>query len=128
MSPRQLTGFAAAAIVLIGGAACGNTGTDAADEPTASSSPSASESPSAEPTPAACSEVWVKGQKLPAEYESCAGTDGVVVQDEVIECSSGQLIFVHENTHYAAQGGTIAQAADVNADRRFKKILRVCKG
>lgn len=131
MTRRLLVGLAAAVILLLGSTACGNTGTGASDDPSADASASASpsESPSEDTQPVPdCSEVWVDGAKLPAEYENCAGEDGAVVQDELVECESGQVIFVHQENFYAAQGGTITQVEDVFNNPEFKEILQVCKG
>ena len=127
MTHRPLIGLIATLALLLGGAACGNTDRAAEDDPSASGSPSQSPSESA-PAGPSCAAVWVTGNKLPADYEFCIDESGAVVEDELIECSSGQVIVVHGNEQYAVAGGKITAAANVNKDPRFRKILRVCKG
>lgn len=130
MPLRPSIRFLLVAAVVSTAAACGNS-TDSPSAPAASSVESTS--PSATPTveePAgpACADVWVTGARLPEDYESCVDRAGKLVRDELIECSSGQVLIVHRNAKYAVAGGKIAAAADVNASPRFKKLLRVCKG
>ena len=74
----------------------------------------------------ACSQVWKVGSRLPAGYRGCS-KGGTNVKDRVIECETGQRIFVHEEKFFAAGRGPIFRAhGALLHDARYRHLQRAC--
>lgn len=57
----------------------------------------------------ACSEVWVAGKTLPADYVGCVGSGGVLEASEIKKCSTAKGSFVSfDSSYFAILGGTIS--------------------
>lgn len=56
-----------------------------------------------------CSEVWVAGKTLPADYAGCVGSDGVLEASEIKKCSTAKGSFVSfDSDYFAILGGEIS--------------------
>lgn len=116
--------------------ACGDdTGGDTeASDPTSSSttsqSPSESTSPTGSTDPSGfpeCSEVWVDGQDLPADYKACV-TDGEVVKPTKRMCGFGRPLLEHDNRFYAMRGKPINDVGDLSTSEDYQQLLASCQG
>ena len=74
-----------------------------------------------------CSQVWVEGEQLPADYEGCL-EDGVVLEGVVTDCvGKGQLVQHQDQagatTHFALTGRRIQAHSFDGLDEAFVKCL-----
>jgi hypothetical protein len=108
---RTLLLLAAAPLVLAG---CGDSGPD--DEKV---------TPQSESMPT-CSEVWVEGKVLPADYTGCVDEGGVLQVSQIKDCSSidGSFTTFHQD-FYAVLGQQIH--SDVKS-QEYKQAYGVCFG
>lgn len=117
---------------------CGNESDGKATDPAGSTSPtpSASET-SSEPTstpaetdPATglpvCSQVWVDGGTLPADYKSCS-EDGTEMKPVKRRCGYGGALLEHDGRFYAMKGNEITEAEDLASDADYQQILATCQ-
>ncbi|HQR26559.1 MAG TPA: hypothetical protein PLP61_05915 [Nocardioides sp.] len=105
MSLRPLL-LAPAAVLLLAG--CGQQG---------------SVTPLSETLPG-CSEVWVDGGTLPADYRGCVGADDVLEVSEVRKCSSAEGSFVTFDRFFALAGGPISDAGTESAT--YQQLYQQC--
>lgn len=129
MSPekRTLSRVAAAAALLLGATLLGACGTEAADEPPAST-PAPGGTGATGATEPLCSEVWVDGQVLEKPYAGCHDDDADSwVDAEVMRCSSGQRIVTYADSFYAVPGREIVGVGGpLTEDPDFTQMLATC--
>jgi len=59
-----------------------------------------------------CSQVWVDGTVLPANYLGCTNEDGTIEGEASVECESGSGRFVtYQDRFFALAGGQITEAS-----------------
>lgn len=135
--------LAAAVLVTLVLAGCGDDGksADGDSTPAASVSSQATTSAASEPTrdlptkasptiPADapdCAAVWSNGAKLPNGYKGCVA-DGKYVRADTLSCSSGQGIVKYDDRFWAVRGGTIAQADDIYESDIYLDSVARCRG
>ena len=126
-------------LVLVAG--CGD-GRDPKSDPSSSGAqPGASSKPSAEPgsefmppgaeeTAAAlpkCSEIWVAGQTLPADYAGCQTDSGGLDQGSKYVCTDGGADLIgHNEQFFARLGGPIQENGEDDA-AFSQELFEVCK-
>lgn len=127
---RSLTAAAvvtAVSMLLLG---CGAQTDEGEPEPS-------SEGDSADPV-VICAEAWVADEALPQPYDGCWDVDPGADVDpeadseswvpaEVIRCSSGQRIVIHDDSFYAVPGQKITEVRGSLADDpEYARVLEVC--
>jgi hypothetical protein len=126
---RPLLGAATlvAALVALGG--CGTDGGGSTDLTSSSLSPLETGTTAAVSTTGAplCDEVWVGGQTLPADYESCE-RDGALVEATRHRCEFGLTLVEFDNTFYAVPGKVINEVPDLASSPEYKHALSSCQG
>ncbi|MBJ7358170.1 hypothetical protein [Nocardioides sp.] len=146
----RLAAGSVAAVLLLGG--CGD---DTATDPSAAdgSGSSSSESPSAsvdtsepaEPTPSespivptetaeplpdwpACTDIWVEGAKLPADYKGCL-EDQTAVKAKNQYCEFGKKLVTYGDRFWAVRGGLVNDAGGPLKDSAdYRDDLASCQG
>lgn len=138
---RAAAGVVAVLVVALTGCGSGEQPGDAGVDPSTSSTPT---SVGASPTPApsteatatqsgvaasgpVCADVWQAGLTLPRGYKGCVDKDGSWVKADVIPCSSGQVVVVYGNRHYAVGRHAVVETVTrVQQDPTFKNLRAAC--
>lgn len=137
------TRLAAAVLVVLALAGCGDDDTPADSGATSSApvTPQATTSAASEPTrdlptkssptiPADapdCADVWASGARLPNGYKGCVAGEQYVRAD-TLSCSSGQGIVKYDDRFWAVRGGTISQADDIYESDVYLDSVARCRG
>lgn len=115
-------------------AAC-TSGSDP-DQPSAddveasTSSPATTTTGGAPPAGPPCTDVWVAGGVLPADYTSCVEADGTAGRQDVVECTDGTSLVVHRDAMYAVTGGPVVEPTDapLQDTDEYGAVYRACAG
>ena len=111
---RRISLMTATAALLLAGCTSGSdTGSDdAAPSPggVTASQPSAQPSSEVPPGPT-CDDIWVAGQTLPDDYDTCT-VDGDVGSQDVVPCDDGSKLVTFNDAFYAVTGGEIREPAE----------------
>jgi hypothetical protein len=82
--------------------------------------------PKSESMPA-CADVWVGGDRLPADYEGCVDEDGVLQVSEIKQCTSADGSFTtYDGSYFALLGGTISDAG--TSSQEYDALHAQCFG
>ena len=120
------------ALCAFGCGTSGSAGSDAAGTDTSSTpaSPATTDSTAESPTAdgPACEIVWQVDATLPRTYRGCVDGSGALVPRDVLGCSSGQRLVMHDDRFWAVPGGTIHEASTTLADDPdFRTAVRSCR-
>lgn len=75
-----------------------------------------------------CSDLWVVGQRLPADYAGCQEA-GVPAEDTTVPCAIGDVLIEHGEGYYATPGRQIRLAAGgFAADPAYQRVHTICTG
>lgn len=116
MTARAIALGATLALALSG---CGGGGSDEAATP---------EPSGLVETSLPCEEVWVAGETLPEDYQSCLLEDDTLVAPPAQPCPSGAQFAIYENRLYAVPGETIQESAggEVYTDPAYLEFTESC--
>lgn len=76
-----------------------------------------------------CSEVWVVGKALPADYEGCADASGTLIFNAAFQCKDGsELSSFEDRLWVVAPAGVIADAGaeGTDDDDAYAAAYRAC--
>ena len=122
---RRSAVLATLLLVALGGlSACGDEGSPAAEDTSAS--------PTTEPAAdlpdwPACEEIWVADADLPDGYQGCIDGDEAV-KPEKHPCSFGLPIVSYDDRFYAVTGHKINEVESLETDQTFQQAKTNCSG